>query len=145
MASALYNSAKKKLIDGSIDLDTDTIKVALVTSSYVPNIDTHDFFDDITNEVSASGYTAGGAALANKAITVDTTNDRAYLDADDTTWTAGATITARYAILYKSTGTSSTSPLIGYIDFVTDRSVQSGEIFYITWAAPGSGAILYLV
>ena len=60
MASALYNSFKKKIMDGSIDLDTDTIKIALCTSSYTPNIDTHDFFDDITNELStASGYTAG--------------------------------------------------------------------------------------
>lgn len=144
MANAIYNSAKKKLIDGSIDLDSDTIKVALVQSGYTPNIDSHDFFDDITNEVSASGYTAGGAALANKAITVDAANDRAYLDADDTSWSAGATITARYAVIYKSTGTASTSPLIGFIDFGTDRSVPSGDVFLMQWSAPSSGGILYL-
>lgn len=145
MASAtLYNSAKKKLIDGSIDLDTDTIKAALVSSSYAPNIDTHDFFDDISGEISASGYTAGGAALANKSITVDTSDDRAYLDADDTAWNAGATFTVRYVILYKSTGTAGTSPLIGYIDFGTDRVALSGEQFYIQWPAAADGGILYL-
>ena len=138
MASALYNSFKKKIMDGSIDLDTDTIKIALCTSSYTPNIDTHDFFDDITNELStASGYTAGGASLANKSITVDTTNDLAYFDADDTTWTATGTLTFRYGILYKSTGTASTSPLIGYIDFVTDRSAINGETLYLQWPTAG--------
>lgn len=138
MASALYNSFKKKIMDGSIDLDTDTIKIALCTSSYTPDIDTHDFFDDITNELStASGYTSGGASLANKSITVDTTNDLAYFDADDTTWTATGTLTFRYAIIYKSTGTASTSPLIGYLDFVTDRSVVNGETLYLQWASTG--------
>lgn len=142
----LYDSYKGKQLGGAsqINLTTDTIKVALVSSSYTPNIATHDFFDDITNEISASGYTAGGATLANKSITVDTTNHRAYLDADDTTWAAGATITARYAIIYKSTGTASTSPLIGYIDFGVDRSVVSGETFYLTWATPANGAVFYL-
>lgn len=139
MASQIYNSFKKKMVDGSnISLSSDTIKVALCTSSYTPNIDTHDFFDDITNELStASGYTAGGATLANKTLTIDTTNDLCYLDADDTTWTASGTLTWRYAIIYKSTGTASTSPLIGYIDFVTDRSVVSGETLYIQWNSAG--------
>lgn len=146
MASAtLYNSAKKKLIDGSLDLDTDTIKVALLSSSYTPNIDTHVFYSDLTNELAtASGYTQGGTALANKAITVDTVNDRAYLDADDVSWSASGTLTVRYAVLYKSTGVGSTSALIGYIDFTTDRTALNGEQFYIQWAAPASGAILYL-
>lgn len=138
MATAvIYNSLKKKLMQAQLALDTDAIKAALVSSSYVPNIDTHAFFSDITGEISVSGYTAGGAALANKSLTIDTVNDLAYLDADDTTWAAGGTMTARYIILYKSTGTASTSPLIGYIDLVTDRSVVSGETFYIQWAAAG--------
>lgn len=136
MASALYNSAKKKLMDGSIDLDTDTIKVALCTSSYTPDIDSHVFFSSITNELpTASGYTAGGASLANKVVTQDNTNDLAYFDADDTSW-ATSTLTARYAILYKSTGVAGTSPLIGYIDFGVNRS-SSSDTFYIQWAATG--------
>lgn len=142
---AVFNSAKKKLIDGSIDLDGDTISASLHTSSFVPDIDTQVFFSDITNELpTASGYTAGGVALANKSITIDTTNNRAYLDADDTTWVASGTLTARYVVLRKNTGTAATSPVIGYIDYVTDRSVISGETFKIEWAAAASGAILYL-
>lgn len=138
MASAtVYNAAKKKLMEGSFNLTSDTIKVALLQSGYTPNVDTHDFFDDLTNEVSASGYTAGGVTVASPTITVDTTNDLAYFDAADTTWAAGATITARYAVVYKSTGTASTSPLLFYIDFGVDRSVVSGETFYIQWPTTG--------
>jgi hypothetical protein len=100
MANAIYNSFKKDIMSGAIDLDTDTIKVMLVTSSYTPNIDTHDFMDDVTNEVSGTGYTAGGAELASKTVTVDTTDDEGVFDAADLTWST-STITARGAVLYR--------------------------------------------
>jgi hypothetical protein len=135
MADVIYNSFKKKIMDGSIDLDTDTIKVALVTSSYTPDQDAHDFFDDITNEVSGTGYTAGGATLANKVVSADNTDNEGVFDADDTSW-ATSTITARGAVIYKSTGTASTSPLIAYIDFGADKSSSAGT-FQITWNAEG--------
>lgn len=135
MADVIYNSFKKKIMDGSIDLDTDTIKVALVTSTYTPDQDVHDFFDDITNEVSGTGYTAGGASLANKAVTADNTDNEGVFDADDVSWTT-ATITARAAIVYKSTGTASTSPLICYIDFGSDK-VSTAGTFTISWNAEG--------
>lgn len=135
MADVIYNSFKGKIMDGSIDLDTDTIKVALVTSSYTPNQDTHDFFDDVTNEVSGTGYTAGGASLANKAVSVDTTDNEGVFDADDVTWSS-STITARGAVLYKSTGTASTSALICYLDFGSDKSSSSGN-FTIQWGSEG--------
>jgi hypothetical protein len=139
MASAFYNNFKKKIQDGSIDMDTDTIKLALTTSSYTPNIDSHDFFDDITNEVVGTGYTAGGYSLANKSVTVDTGNDRAVFDADDITST-NTTVTFRYGILYKSTGVAGTSPLIAVIDFSTDR-VYTAETVLISWNSTG---IFYL-
>ena len=57
------------------------------------------------------------------------------LDAADTTW-ASSTITARYAVIYDSTGTSSTSALIGYVDFGSDQASTNGN-FTITWDATG--------
>lgn len=143
MADVIYNSFKKKIMDGSIDLDTDTIKVALVTSSYTPNIDTHTQYSHITNQVTGTGYTAGGATLANKSVAVDTTNDRAKFDADDTTWTT-ASITARGAIIYKYVDNAGspddTSPLICYKDFGADVTSTNAD-FTIKWHADG---ILYL-
>jgi len=136
MASFIYNSFKTKQWNGNaIDLDTDTIKVMLTTSTYTPNQDTHDFVDDITNEVSSGGYTAGGAALANKTMTQDDTNNWAKFDADDVTWT-NVTFSARYAVIYKYTGTPSTSPLIACIDFGSDQSPSAAN-FTIQWSANG--------
>jgi hypothetical protein len=136
MASLIYNAAKKNLINGTIDLDTDTIKAMLVTSTYAPNIDTHAFRSDVTNEVVGTGYTAGGAALTTKTVTQDNTNDRAVFDADDVVW-AAATITARAAVLYKSRGgLASADELIGYWDFGADIT-STAAAFTVQWNASG--------
>lgn len=136
MASALYNNFKESILSDGIDFENDTIKVALCTSSYTPDIDADEYYDDIDNEVaSGSGYTTGGETLANVTVTQDDANDQAVLDADDVTWTS-STITARYAVIYKDTGTASTSPLIGYIDFAEDKASSSGD-FEINWDSDG--------
>jgi hypothetical protein len=136
MASKLYGSFLMKALNKEVDWDTDTIKVALTTSSYTPNQDTHDYFDDITNEVSGTGYTAGGETLASKSISYDSSTNIITLDAADVTW-ASSTITARYAIVYDaSPATAATRPLIGYVDFGSDQSSSSGN-FTITWDATG--------
>lgn len=133
----VYGVPIKNMYSGAnvVDWDTDTIKVALCTSTYTPDVDTHDFFNDITNEVSGTGYTAGGKTLAPTAPTYDTATNETRMDAADTEWTA-ATITARYAVIYKSTGTASTSPLITYVDFGEDKVASAGT-FKIVWAATG--------
>jgi hypothetical protein len=140
VTTTAYNSFKAKLLNGGgIDIDTDTIKVALCTSSYTPSIDNHDFFDDITNEVSGTGYSAGGMTIAGLTVTQNNTSDRAIVTATDSTWTT-STITARYAIIYKSTGVASTSPLICYVDFGADKTSE-GDNFTIDWDSNG---IFYL-
>ena len=133
--NVIYNSFKQKIMDGSIDLDTDTIKVALVTSSYTVSQDDHEDYADITNEVVGAGYTAEGATLANAAVTKDNTDNEGVFDADDVTW-GSSTITARGAIVYKDSGTAATSWFICYIDFGANKSSSSGD-FVITWNAEG--------
>jgi hypothetical protein len=134
-ASTIYNSFKQKIMDGSIDLDTDEIRVILVTSSYSPNIDSHEDYADITNEVSGAGYDAGGKALTSLSVTKDTGDDEGVFTADPISWTA-STITARGAIVLKWTGTPGTSWLVCYIDFGEDKISSSGT-FTITWDAEG--------
>ncbi len=112
---------------------TDTIKVALLTSTATPNRGTWQKYSDITNEVTGTGYTSGGATLANCAVTVDTTNHYVYLSAANVSW-ASSTITARYAVIYDSSATN--SPLIGYVDFGQDYSSNNGTL-QITWDANG--------
>lgn len=135
MASFIYCKALEHLTNALIDFDTDTIKVSLHTSSYTPNQDTHDYYNDVSNEVTSSGYTAGGATLASKTVTLDTANNRVDYDAADVIWNA-VTFTARYAVLYKSTGTAATSPLIACIDFGGDKS-PAAEDFVLIWATAG--------
>jgi hypothetical protein len=124
MASLLYNSAVDDMARGAIDFDTDTFKVMLVTSSYTPNKDTHDKRDDVTNEVSGTGYTAGGVTSACT-VTKDTANDRVTLSFAAVSW-ASSTITARGAVIYKSTGTASNDNLVAYNDFGSDVASASG-------------------
>lgn len=133
MADVLYTSFKRDVMNGSLDLDTDTIKVMLVTSSYTASA-AHDKRDDITNEVTGTGYTAGGATLANKTVTNVST--AGVLDADDVVWST-STITARGAVLYKSRGgASSADELICYFDFGSDKISTAGS-FTIAWNASG--------
>lgn len=126
-------------MNGGIDLDTDTLKVMLVTDSYTPDIDAHLDRADVTNEVEGTGYTAGGAELGSVTVTQDDTNNRGVFDAADTTW-ASSSITARGAVIYKSTGTAANDLLIAYKDFGEDKTSSNGN-FTITWSADG---ILYL-
>lgn len=137
MANAVYNSLKVALINGDINLGTDTLKVILVSSAYTPNIDTHEDYADITNELPTGGnYTQGGKTLTGVTVLTDLANDRAALDANDVTWATATITAARGAVIYKDTGTPSTSKLVGYIDFVSDKSSSGGD-FTIAWDVTG--------
>ena len=125
MASLIYNSAPDEMARGDIDFDTNTFKAMLVTSSYTPNKDTHDFRDDVTNEVSGTGYTAGGVSSA-VTVTKDTANDKVTIQLGAVSW-ASSTITARGCVYYKSRGgASSADELVCYADFGSDVSSSGG-------------------
>ena len=114
-----------------VDWTGDTIKVALCTSSYTPDQDTHEFFSDVTNQVTGTGYSAGGATLGSKSVNYDSASNTTSLRAGQSSW-ANATFTARYAVIYKDTGSASTSPLLGWVDFGGDEMVSSGT-FTVIW------------
>lgn len=125
MASLIYNSALDDLAKGAIDFDTDTFKVMLVTSSYSPNKDTHDKRDDVTNEATGTGYSAGGAT-STVTVTKDTGNDKVTIQFGAVSWSS-STITARGAVIYKSRGgASSADELVAYNDFGADVSSTGG-------------------
>ena len=134
---AVYNSFKAKIMDGSIDLDTDNINVSLHTNAYSANLDTNVFYSDVTGSevASATGYTTKGKSLTSLSVAVDTTDDEGVFDAADVTWSS-STITARYAIIWKNSGTNTTSPLICYVDFGSDKTSDNGN-FIITWSSEG--------
>lgn len=111
MANALYGKFKESLLSQSpsVDLDTDTIKIALVRS-YTANMSTHQYLSDVTG---GGGGTIVGTAqtLASKTVTAG------VFDAADVTFTAvTAGAACNHLVIYKDTGTPSTSPLIAALD-----------------------------
>jgi hypothetical protein len=140
VSAKFYGLFFKSLCNKEIDLDTDTIKLLLASSSYTPNQDTHQYKSDVSNEITGTGYTAGGATVGSVTVSYNTGTNVLSFDANDVTWTA-ASITARYAVLYDaSPGSDATRPLIGWIDFGGDVT-STGADFTIAWNASGIGAV----
>ncbi|MFQ5641666.1 MAG: hypothetical protein ACE5IR_27135 [bacterium] len=148
MASFIYNTAKKEIMDNTIDLDTDTLKVMLVTSSYVANadddvVDASGANDPVDHELTGTGYIAGWGNSGRKALTsvtatADKTNDRAELDAADLTWSGINAGTAAAAIIIKEGGANdTTSRLIAYIDSGGFPITTNGGDLTVTWNAEG--------
>lgn len=98
----LYEQVAELIADGTIDLDDDTFKVQLHTSSYSPDavndVDAADLTDEVAN---GSGYTTGGVTITQ---TWTRSGGTAKFDSDNPTWTAsGGSIVARYAVLIDTT------------------------------------------
>lgn len=130
MASGLYNRFKANLMNKIVDMEADTIKCMLLDNSHSFSATDNVIGDVSGNEVSGTGYSAGGATLANKGVTQAATTK---FDADDTAWTT-ASFTAYHAVLYDDT--VGTDDLICSIDFGGAQTVTSGT-FTIQWHADG--------
>jgi len=134
ITQAMCTSFKTELLGGVQDLDTDTIYIALYTSSATLSAATTAY--STTNEVSGTGYTAGGNALTGAVISADGTT--AIVDFDNTTW-ASSTITARGALIYNS---SKANRAIAVLDFGSDKTSTDGDFTIQFPAADASNAIL---
>jgi len=124
MASLVYNTGLNASLTGGVDFDTDSFKIMLVTSSYTADKDLHEDRADVTNEVTGTGYTAGGESTT-VTVTKDNANDRVDIDFSDVSF-PNSTITAAAAVLYKDTGSDATDTLIAYLDFGGDVSSTNG-------------------
>jgi len=124
------------LANSVFDLDTDTIKVAAATNTYSINQDTHDFFDDVTNEVTGTNYTAGGATLGS--VTVTRSSGTVTFDAADVVWTQHASgfSTARKFPIYRSTGVAGTSRLYSVVTADSDVGNVTGDLT-LQWSTSG--------
>lgn len=147
MAQVMYGyySSGLYMAEGVINLYSDTIKLALVTSDYTPDLDADTVWGDVSaNEVAdGDGYTAGGAILASKTLTRATW--KTIWDAADITW-ASLNKTFRYGVLYKvgtvpdpQGGANIVNPLIAYILFDdTPADIEVAGIDYVVqWSSLG--------
>ena len=127
MASQLYPLGKKALLDGSIAMLTDNLKVYGVDTG----VETYNSADQFGNQITSPVFTSGN--LAGKTTT------GGVFDANDITITAitGATIEA--LVLFKDTGVAGTSPLIAWFDISV--FTPNGSDGTIVWNASGIFAI----
>ena len=125
MASLIYNSVFNDLANNAIDFTVGTYKAMLTTSAYTPT-KSHAKRSDVTNEVTGTGYTAGGNTATVTVAAIDNTNNREDVTLGGTTWTT-STITARYAVYYKSNGgAASADQLVAVVDFGADVASSAG-------------------
>lgn len=125
MANALYDKGREGFLDGSIDWDTDDIRVILIdTDEYTVDLANHDNLDDIPNDARVAVSTA----LASKTAT------NGVADAADKTFPTVTGAESEALVLYKHTGTEGTSRLIAYIDTATGLPViPNGGDITIAW------------
>lgn len=134
----LCTSFKVELLEGVHDFTTGTgsaFKIALYDSSATLDASTTAY--TTTNEVTGTGYTAGGQALTN--VTPTSTGTTAFIDFADVTWSA-STITARGALIYNSTAPG--NPAVAVLDFGTDKVSTAGDFTVIFPTADASNAIV---
>jgi hypothetical protein len=129
MANALYTLGKQGLLKGTFVLDSDTIKLALISSSYTPNLATHQFYSDVNSFLIGVPTTMSGISVTN-----------GVFNSSAVTFTAVAGgSTVRYFVIYKDTGVVGTSPLLVLIDTTTGVSLpfatNGGDITF----TPDSG------
>lgn len=134
MTTLLYDKGQVGQYNGghAVDFDTDTIKLAFLTSSYVPNQATDEFWSGISlNEVSGTGYSAGGITLAGGAVSIashvlklDFTSPSTILQ------NAAGFSNGQIAVIYKDTGTAATSPLIWYQDMGASFGNVAGDLSF---------------
>lgn len=115
------------------DLLTADLRVALLTSGYVP-ADTHEWFADVrAYETVGVGYVAGGQAVTGRTLDYDTTAGKAPLTCYPAVFPA-ASFTARWAVLYLAGDAPATSPLVSRIDLGADVQ-PGGDAFTLTFSA----------
>lgn len=145
-AAGLYGLTLEKFMNATAmptnGLESETaVKVLMVTDSEAPNFDTHDFRNDITAEVSGTGYTAGGVVITSTELTLS--GGVLTYDAADASWSSSTITSAMAAVGYFGRGgASSADELVFLSDFVTAASSSSGT-FTVQWNASGIFTVDY--
>lgn len=129
MANSLYDLGRKAFLDGGINWASDNIKVVLVDATYTPNPSTDQFLSDI----------AGGKRVATSGNLSSKTDTAGVADAADVTFSSVSGAAVDFIVIYKDTGTASTSPLICVIDTATNLPVTpNGGDIVVQWDNGGN-------
>ena len=140
ITTAMCNSFKQELLGGVHDLDTNTLKIALIkaspTGTYGAATTNYSDVTGNSDEATGTNYTTGGNTLAGATISLD--GSTAILDFTDTTWSS-ATVSADGCIIYN---TSQSNKAIATIDFGGTKTSTNGDFVVQFPAAAASTAII---
>lgn len=134
----LYNTAKLKIGQGLIDLDSHTFKMALFLSTSNCNTLTHDELADLTNQVAnGNGYTTGGVTMTS--VTLTNTSGTIKWTSASAQWSVtGSGITARFAVIYDDTASGDPLVAVCLLDAApADITAVSGDIIQVAINASG--------
>lgn len=128
MASFVYNSVLTDLVNGDLDFAVDSFKLLLVGVGYTASKDGHDRRNDLSSEISGTGYTAGGNTTT---CTITNDTNKKILTFSSVSWPS-ATFTTAGGVIYKARGgASSADELIAYLDF-SGEVVSTGGTFSVS-------------
>lgn len=133
MVSIVPYSLALDLATGAVDFDTHSFKIMLLTASYTPN-KAHSKRSDLTNQVSGTGYTAGGQAITVASVTRSTgTTSVAW---NTVTWSSANSFSAAYGAIYRDRGgAASADELVAVLDF-GGAVAASGGNYVLTVSTP---------
>jgi len=138
----LCTSFKQEILQAKHDFTAstgDTFKLALYDNTASFTAATTDY--TVTNEISGTGYSAGGGTLTN--VTPTTSGTTAFTDFADLVFSS-ATITARGALIYNTTAGSGsgTTETVAVLDFGADKTSTAGDFTIVFPTADASNAIV---
>ena len=140
ITTAMCNSFKEELLGGVHDLDTDSIRIALIKQSHTGTYnDATTNYSNVTvnsDEAVGTNYVAGGNTLSSAVISLD--GSTAIVDFADTTWSS-ATVSADGCIIYNA---SRSNRAIAVIDFGGVKTSTNGDFTIQLPAADASNAIV---
>lgn len=132
----VFNNFKERVLLGEVDLVDDTLKVALIDSGWTQTVDGEVTYATVSgDELSGTGYSAGGETLGTKSVTQEDANDRASFDAADTVWSSIDAGTPATAFLYDDTHASD----IGIAYWELTKPTNGGD-YTLQWH--GNGILL---
>lgn len=134
ITQTLCTSFKSEILQGTHALLTDTLKIALYSSTATLNADTTVY--TTTGEISGTGYSAGGTTISG--VSIATASGVAYLTFNNVSWVT-STITARGALIYNSSKSNKT---IAVLDFGSDKISQASTFLITLPAAAYTTAII---
>lgn len=133
-ASGLFFLTVEKMFNNgaALNAEAEDTKIFMITNSATPNFDTHDFYNDLSgNEVSGTGYTAGGVAMTGTEVTVS--SGTLVYDANDVSWTSSTITSARAAVQQFA---AVANEILVLVNFGADYATSNGT-FTIQWNASG--------